>query len=244
MSSPLQAQIVQPSEDCYLLQDANFQKNFQYMVSRSEGCVKDLKCDLLFSHWKESPTVKIFMSSSATKTYNVLIENISESMSKISALTGLNLNFSNGNIPSLSIFVLDGDMIKMLESADFPHNIKDDFKRTHVNIYEQGGCSGIVFSKDANQSNFIIISGGFIFLNSKLTEFEMVNCLREELINSMGLVGDPIGQASLFDNGNYIDDNGLKDYSRETELMLYALYQIANGKYKNIEDLLNKNCPK
>ncbi len=212
------------------------------MVNRAEGCMIGMNCDFFLPHWKESPIIKVFSSKSSGKSHNLLIESLTDSMQKISSLTGLKLRFSQGEDPTMSIFVLDQDMIEMLERSDLPDTFKNDLRRVDFRIYEKGSCSGLFFSNSEDNSIATVLSGAFIFVNSKLPETEMASCLREELMNTMGLIGDPIGQASLFDNGNYIDDNGIKDYSRETELMLYALYQIAHGKYDDIEDFVVRSC--
>lgn len=244
LSSNSQGQAVFSEEDCAVLKETGFQTEFEYMVNRAEGCMIGMNCDFFLPHWKESPIIKVFSSKSSGKSHNLLIESLTDSMQKISSLTGLKLRFSQGEDPTMSIFVLDQDMIEMLERSDLPDTFKNDLRRVDFRIYEKGSCSGLFFSNSEDNSIATVLSGAFIFVNSKLPETEMASCLREELMNTMGLIGDPIGQASLFDNGNYIDDNGIKDYSRETELMLYALYQIAHGKYENINAFVAGSCVK
>lgn len=244
MSSPAYGQIVHPLQDCNVVQDASFQENFNFMVTNGEGCIDNKSCKLIYPHWQNDPVFQIFVSTQNNKSYQSLREKFQESIRKISFLTGLRLSFANGKTPSVSIFILDDEMIATLLAQDFSNEIKKELTDYHFKIYAKGSCSFTGFSDEASKSKLNVLSSAMIFVNANLSEPEMTNCLREELMNTMGLVGDPIGQASLFDNGNYVDDNGIKDYSRKTELMLYALYQIAKGKYDNVEDFVARSCKK
>lgn len=89
-------------------------------------------------------------------------------------------------------------------------------------LVELSGCGGtLILDRTANPD---LIEGGALYINMAIPEEEIASCILEELVASLGLVGDPPGQASLFDEGNFRESGGSIWISAETERMLKKIY--------------------
>jgi len=143
--------------------------------------------------------------------------------------------------PNLYVFLLHDELVHAWSQQGFAGLDPSGFE-LHRNAYEIRSCSGTGFFEPSEGVSEIEL--GLVFAPFDLTGRELEKCIFEEFVNLLGLLGDPRGQASLFDLGNYRVKDGEFYYSLETLVMLDALYEIASGRVSGTEEYTNWVCRK
>jgi hypothetical protein len=224
---------------CRYLENPIFKYNFLHSASVPERCSTS-PCETKFAHWNSTIVPRI-VSLEANKTIldsvNSVLEVTSNDLSRIS---GVQFDLTQGTAPNFFLIVLDDDLVELISNGSISGIDPSRFKSGAEKVYSEGGCSGTAFIGEGKETE--TIEKAIIYLNVNLTLGALEKCTKEEMINAMGLFGDPPGQQSLFDNGNIRFQNGKVTYSEETEVMLETLYNMAKFSLSDFDSYLKLRC--
>ncbi|ETX13319.1 hypothetical protein OCH239_10780 [Roseivivax halodurans JCM 10272] len=159
-------------------------------------------------------------------------------------LTDLDITFdareTGSDFRGIGIIELSRDLARALDEGAAP-GLRPDGSLSLVDIHDRGGCIGTLYYSDAD-APVIVPELGVVFLNDQLTGEDRAQCLWEEMAVVFGLRNDPPEQASLFDGENFRDGEDGFGYSKETEAMLAAIYEMARRETGDIATLTKELC--
>jgi hypothetical protein len=228
---------------CSVVQKREFQRDFNYMAFGGETCVKsrclaervilpDVVYAEIVSEEKDHP-LRLAINSA-----------VDEAFSEISRVTKVVFNGdfldSEGYI---FIIVASPAFAKRVLANKVDGINAQEFDSFILPALKQQKCAGIVSHNSNGDVRHVSLATIFV-PESMHDPLQLRMCVFEELLNSAGLLRDPPGSASLFDNGNYSNSEAKFGYSEGTLAMLEIHYALARGKYVSIDDFVQQRCPK
>lgn len=226
---------------CAIVTASEFWEKFDYMTTTAENCPDG--CHFEMTYWKEPIRAHVLAPiddpSLGDEVSNILLRAIDQ-ISAFSRLDAQVVDVSTtSETPNLYVFLLHEELVNYWSQNGF-FGLDPSGFQLHRNAYEHGSCSGAGFFDSSEGVAEIKI--GMVFAPFDQTGRDLEKCIFEEFVNVLGLVGDPRGQASLFDQENYriVDDEFY--FSMETLVMLDALYEIASGGVAGKEAYSERAC--
>lgn len=229
-------------QDCAGMPETKFKADFEFMTSRSEWCYTANECGLNVPHWAEDLSIQFLWMPDKDSWKARILTAIEEVRPMLQKATGVHIDANSERDPNTTVVILDDYLYAAIENGKI-----DGFDPTFFTdgakwAYKNKACSATVLSSVESQTNRDIISSSIIYVNGNLDVGRIDKCFKEELYNALGMLSDPIGQASLFDNGNYKMIDGKISYSDASVLMLEALYGIARNEYRDIDAFIRQRC--
>lgn len=197
------------------------------MATRLEFCEAlisaDDNCEALsnFARWNQEISITVFASNSRRHEVAHVEEHIRDFSSISSEYDAPSITIQDSNINYI-VYLLDEDVIRLMLSGTLPSNI-EIFAPIQRYLASPNSCAGSVLIPDGE------IEGAYVYLGPSTSDEELRLCLFEELFNSMGLVGDPPGYASLVEhplNRSTSGDRVIHEYFWNMISLLYSLESV------------------
>jgi hypothetical protein len=223
--------------NCARLADAEFESDFTYMTSTSEGCNNQrYACSLNLPTWRQE-IVLDSLQVGVDRGRQDHLELVERALTEISSLADLSWKRQDDNPGNFIVAIMDRETIDFLDQPEFS-NIGYFGNSIPKAAIEDGTCAFSLLGPKNRYSSAEkrdIIEGAVIFVSPELAGIDLEKCIYEEVAGAVGLVGDPEGDASLFSNGGYeIGEVGFT-YSDRTLLLVEALYKISSGGVTDID---------
>lgn len=220
---------------------ASFEQTMTFVVSGGETCANTI-CLNEPAVLGDRVYVEISQSSAESEMVPVIQELSEEATNVISSVTGVSFQSKFEDAQSfLFLILVSPETIRELAAGKMEGVDQHGFNSFVAPALRISKCAGIAshFSEAGHRK----IYRGVIFVPDTVKSKDaMRSCVFEEIMNVSGLLRDPPGSASLFDNGNYQIVDGLMTYSDSTLAMLQIHYDISKGKYRDVAQFLNLEC--
>jgi Protein of unknown function (DUF2927) len=226
---------------CEAASEPNFEERLNYMTFGSEYCLKE-RCNDRRSIWNNTVPFSIIGMPEMKNEIRRVLPIVNKSLQVMSEISKVAFTNAVGVDPNLFIFVTNEEMIEAIQSKKTDGFDTENFKNFIVPILRAEKCAGIVTTVKDKKINRIAVATIFIPVSIVPNSDALSLCIQEEIFNAMGILRDPKGQASLFDDGNFRYVNGTKTYSFDSLAMLDVHYAIATGNYRNLSDYLSHKC--
>lgn len=220
----------------------DFRNEFIHMTSRSEACEREEDCILVLPHWDEDLSIQFLNWTGQQHFQKPVFDAIETVRPVLQDATDLKIFTNFEKAPNTFVVVLNDAVVAAIERGEIEGFGSKDFSQAARKSYGLGGCSGTVYSNIDAKTGYDTIGAATIYVNGNLNADAIDKCTKEELLNALGLVNDPIGQASLFDNKNHQFRDEKIIYSDATLLMLNALYGITRGAFRDIDGFIRARC--
>ena len=219
-----------------------FATQFKNVISTPEACSG--KCQFGNFFWDKPINIAIYSSPSVLSQKYQIKQFLEDASTLLQQLIGQEVSIFTDDdfaqFANLFVIILDNGAIEAFESGSLVSIISPEEFAPYKNMALKGACTThVAISNDTIPA---IAEYGVIFVPPNLPEGQLETCIYEEFINTLGLIGDPREQASLFDGNNFRLTKGQLNYSLETLAMLDALYSISSNRIANIDEYITNSC--
>lgn len=232
----------QAAFDCDLVKTDSFLDEFSFMALGDESC-RSQSCTDTVSTWKSDIVFDLIVDPKESRSSNLERE-INRTFSILKGATGIGARLG-GSDKSLFFIIVDKKVETQLSDGILGFISGSIFREKFLPIISRGKCIGNIVSVPGTDSRDII--GGVVFIPQTVLHSNneiLQKCVLEETFNGFGLFRDPKGQASLFDNQNYVQDGKDITYSNKTLLMIRYLYYLGARSDRAFQNFEQSVCEK
>lgn len=223
-----------------IMKTKQFQKEFAFMLSNSEGCWGDRPelCSRIGKRWVDDLSIGIIQNNDVDRVVSQIVPGIRYFIENFTEQTGVGAKLTKKGI-NLAIYFVDDIIDKRIMAGEYPVDVTFYENDSRLILKQYVNCSGYSNITPDNE----IVSAN-IFIPSAMTDELLDACVKEELFNLTGLLADPLGKASLFDSHYYKSRNrkvnkiGI-EYAKEHLLMLRLLYSLHANHLTNIKEFVD-----
>lgn len=198
-----------------------FDKRFTHMTSFAEGCDDGEICPVEIPRWTSDLRIGFFNASQIDKQDTIRRTTI-EFGRALTEFTTVDLQLLSSE-PNVLVISFDQHSNELLAEIIPPFFGFPEMQETIAASFERKTCGTSVLFDTTSSPD--AINAAFVYINPELKDGDLDACILERLVTVLGLVNDPPGQASLFDNGNFSHRDGRIWISSETEAMLKRIYE-------------------
>jgi hypothetical protein len=227
---------------CHAARAPHFNEAFTFMRGGGESCAHE-SCNTQGATLGDRVFMEISQDSPKKSDLRSMVEQFSADAAEIISDTlGISFLATFEEADTFIFFlVVSPRLIEMIGSGEMQEIDAHQFNSFIRPALSLRKCAGIV--THVSENGIRRIKRALIFVPDTLeAEKEVRSCVFEEIMNASGLLRDPPGSASLFDNSNYSEVDGSITYSDATLAMLYLHYELARGAYDDLEDFRWANC--
>ncbi|WP_300039308.1 DUF2927 domain-containing protein [uncultured Roseobacter sp.] len=201
---------------------------FFQMISTTEACEPLIGeiCQVRSSRYMESIRIGFFHASDGANTQTVH-EHVEEVVKILRERAKIDILLTNEK-PNLVLVLADDETLKEVRKLDHP--LLDDtyLNRLNSQTLSVGACEARIFV-DQKSGPFDEILSAIVFVSEQKSDHGYRKCVAEEIVNSLGLLNDPLGHASLFDHPDHAVFE--HEYLNETTIgfleYLYSAEQVS-----------------
>jgi hypothetical protein len=227
---------------CAAAKAPGFAERIAYMAGGGEGC-EEARClnrPVVLGKWTY---VEVVQDSRQPNFASLASPVVEAAATVVSDTVGINFHATFDDAESFLFFVVVSPETEDLILNGQIEGVNQQLFRTFViPALRASSCSGIATHLGGETSRLMHRAITFIPEAIVSDEKALRKCIFEEMMNATGLLRDPPGSASLFDNGNFRLADGKLTYSDETLAMLKIHYGIARGAYRDVNDFLFSQC--
>ncbi len=199
---------------------------------------KNANCPIRPFFWQKPIVYQLISSGTDPETVSRIEQITIDALEDISEVTPITFSKYESIEPNFFIYVMSPEVVEYLDQPK-TKSIGYYGDTLAKNMYRQDSCSGRIYYSDTPYTpnkKYQEIGAAAAFIYSDLAGLDLESCIYEEVAGIVGLANDPEGLPSLFSNGDFEVADGKFKYAQRTLAMFTAIYEIAAGKFKNIEE--------
>lgn len=227
------------SEKCGVWAGDDFRKEFDHMTSTAEQCGSgEFNCSVNLPHWETRINVTYLSDGIKQEKVGTIRSVTRRALEEIEKETAVIAQEDSAISPNFLVFIMNDAMAKRLAQPD-AKDIGFEAGSLQKMAYDRGKCSGLSWitpQGGAPRDQYQVIQAAAIFVYSDLEGEELEACVYEEIAGVTGIPNDPIASPSLFSNTENYTYDGIFRYSERLLLVFKAVYKIAAGEYKDIDE--------